>query len=214
MASGIEETLAVGGGAGPDGAPSGPPRPALAALRAVARAIVRPDARADARHEWARRLRRAARPVPDDVRSVLVICHGNICRSPYAAALLQRALPDLAIASAGLAAADGDPADPAARRTASRRGVCLEGHRSQRITPADLRSADLVLGMEGRHVAAALALVPERGARIRMLGEFLPDAPYTIVDPWGRDEGTFDRVFDRIELAAKELARALRSRSA
>jgi len=207
MASGIEQSL--GGGA----APAAPRSPALAALRGAARLVLRPEARANARHEWARRLRRSARPLPSGVRSLLVICHGNICRSPFAATLLDRALPELEIRSAGLAAADGGPADAAAARAASRRGVCLDGHRARRLAAADLRSADLVLGMEGRHLEAALALAPERRERVRLLGEFLPEAPFTILDPWGRDDAVFDDVFARIELAVKELARALRTRT-
>jgi len=207
MASGIEQGLTAGG------APAGPRNPALAVLRAAARLVVRPEARANARHEWARRLRRGARPLPPDLRSLLVICHGNICRSPFAAVLLAQSLPGISITSAGLAAEDGGPADPTAARAASRRGVSLDAHRARRVMASDLRSADLVLGMEGRHLEAALGLAPERRDRVRLLGEFLPDAPFTIVDPWGRDDEVFDRVFARIELAAKELARALRTRT-
>jgi protein-tyrosine phosphatase len=145
---------------------------------------------------------------------VLVICHGNLCRSPFAAAVLGRALPALTIASAGLAAGEGGAADPSAACAAARRGISLGAPRTRRVGAAELRGADLVLGMEGRHVEAALLLAPERRGRVRLLGEFLPAPPYTIPDPWGRDDAVFDQVFERIELAAQELVRVLGQRNA
>lgn len=177
-------------------------------LRAAGRILVRPDARVDAVYEWRRRLRGAAAPLPVEVRSVLVLCHGNICRSPYAERLLADRLPGVRVRSAGLAADDDRPADADAVRAAMRRGVSLASHRSRRLRPEDVRAADLVLGMEGRHLHGLVRQVdPARGF---LLGEFLPDAPHTIPDPWGRPDAFFDAVFARIEIATEALARRLR----
>ncbi|HVP31960.1 MAG TPA: hypothetical protein VMW35_22660 [Myxococcota bacterium] len=207
MASGIEQSLPVRGGA------IGVRLRALAVLRQAAGLALRPDARADFGHEWRRRLRGRARPLPAEVASVLVICHGNICRSPFAAALLARALPELRIASAGLAAEDDCAADAAASRAASRRGVDLGGHRARLLHADHVRGADLVLGMQGRHLRAVVAAVPDAASRAFLLGEFLPDPPHSIPDPWGRDDATFDAVFGRIERAVGTLARALRGQA-
>ncbi|VDZ78083.1 protein-tyrosine phosphatase [Salmonella bongori] len=50
---------------------------------------------------------------------ILVVCVGNICRSPTAECLLQRFHPSLTVASAGLGALVGKGADPAAASVAS-----------------------------------------------------------------------------------------------
>ena len=62
-------------------------------------------------------------------RHILVLCSGNICRSPIAAALLARHLPGKAIGSAGLAAPVGTPADPMAIEFAAALGSDLQAVR-------------------------------------------------------------------------------------
>lgn len=72
-----------------------------------------------------------------------------------AADRLGRRIPDLAVASAGLVL-EGRPAEPGAVRAMARRGLDLTGHVARRLTPAVAAGADLVLGMEPRHVRAAV----------------------------------------------------------
>jgi protein-tyrosine phosphatase len=137
---------------------------------------------------------------------VLVICHGNICRSPFAAALLARALPDREVRSAGLLAGEGNPADPTALRVARIWDVDLAAHRTRPIAAADVGWADLILGMEGHHAAALERGFPDAGSKSRLLGHFLPSPPYAIADPWGLSESVFEETFERIALAAERLA--------
>ena len=82
------------------------------------------------------------------VRSVLVVCLGNICRSPLGAALLAREVPGLAVASAGLAAPPAAPADPEACRFAQSLGLDLGAHRSRMIDAGLMLGADLILVMD------------------------------------------------------------------
>src|SRR5690606_32586263 len=79
---------------------------------------------------------------------ILLVCIGNICRSPVAEALLQQAFPDKTVSSAGLAALVGHPADDTAQDIATRYGLDLSGHRARQITQAMCREADLILVME------------------------------------------------------------------
>src|SRR6266700_3534397 len=74
-----------------------------------------------------------ARPWP---RTILVVCHGNICRSPFAAGLLARALGPAGtrVASAGFVG-PGRPAPAEGSIAAARRGIDLSRHRSQLLTP-------------------------------------------------------------------------------
>jgi len=142
---------------------------------------------------------------PGPVRRVLVICHGNICRSPFAAARLAAKAPALDVRGAGLAAGEGNPAEPGARRVARQLGVDLDAHRSRPIDAAAIAWADLIIGMEGRHVRAVAARSPEAAAKTFILGEFLDRPPYLIPDPWGRPDPIFLETFQRIEEATDAL---------
>src|SRR6185312_9566962 len=99
---------------------------------------------------------RMARAVPDlgqqAIRSLLVVCTGNLCRSPMAAALLaararQQRHP-LQVTSAGIAAAVGRPAPPPVLELMAQRGLDLSEHRAQQLTVELAQRYDLVLVME------------------------------------------------------------------
>ena len=71
------------------------------------------------------------------IRKVLVVCEGNICRSPLACALLARALPHIGFSSAGTHARTGEGADPLVAEMARVRGVNLAGaHKNAPYTDA------------------------------------------------------------------------------
>lgn len=184
------------------------------AIKTAGRMVLRPEARQDARHEWGRRLRgEPALPGPAPTR-VLVVCHGNLCRSPYAAARLARRAPALEVRSGGLGAGGGDPADATARRVAAARGLSLEAHRTEVLDAEQVEWAELILAMEGRHVAAIARRWPGAEARTRVLGHFLPAPPYQIADPWGRPEACFHETFERIDRALERLLDLLEVRAA
>ena len=82
------------------------------------------------------------------MNNILVLCTGNICRSPMAAALLQQALPSTQINSAGLAACIGVPADPWAVALMQELTLDISGHRGRQVSMPMLRAADLVLVMD------------------------------------------------------------------
>ncbi|MFL5359908.1 MAG: low molecular weight phosphotyrosine protein phosphatase, partial [Myxococcales bacterium] len=75
---------------------------------------------------------------------VLMVCTGNICRSPMAQVLLADALKkrgiDVAVESAGLGALVGHPADPIAVKLMQARGLDLSGHRGRQLTREIIRS--------------------------------------------------------------------------
>ena len=178
-------------------------------MRTAVRVLVSSRARQDAWREWQRRLGGEPGLPAQDVERVLVVCEGNLCRSPYAAALLAARLPRLEVRSAGLAARGGDPAAEAAQRAAQERGLDLAAHRTRRLVAEDVAWADLVLGMEGHHAVALERHWPEAEPRIRLLGEFLAEPPFAIEDPWGREDAIFHAVFARVERAVARLAARL-----
>lgn len=122
---------------------------------------------------------------------VLIVCTGNTCRSPMGEAILRSVLPDdlagqVNVSSAGSTAGEGSPAAAYAIQTASSRGLDLSKHRSRPLTATLVREADLVLGMEPAHVAAARSLAPDSADRVHLVTEH------------GAEGGTGDGVRDPI----------------
>jgi hypothetical protein len=87
------------------------------------------------------RLARMNRP-----RRVLVVCYGNVCRSPYLEAVLRRAMPDIRVESAGFVG-PGRPVPPFSLAVSAERGLNLSTFRSRQLVPAIIRDADLIVAM-------------------------------------------------------------------
>jgi protein-tyrosine-phosphatase len=108
--------------------------------------------------------------------NVLMVCTGNTCRSPMAAALLGRRLDDAGVKatvrSAGLLF-DGKPVTEHGLAVMADRGLDTSDHRSRRLRPDLLAEADLVVGMARSHVREAVALVPDALGRAFTLKEIV-----------------------------------------
>jgi protein-tyrosine phosphatase len=149
-----------------------------------------------------------ARPLP---RSILVICHGNICRSPFAAALLARALgpAGVLVASAGLVSPGrACPAD--ANIAAARRGVDLSEHRSHLLTPL-AAGADIIIVMDARQQRAVCERFGRAVGDVMLLGDLDPEAIATraIHDPVEQPLEMFEQSYARIERCVREFLWAL-----
>ena len=99
--------------------------------------------------------------------SILVVCTGNICRSPIGERLLRKRLPGVKVKSAGVHGLVKHPADATAADVAANHGVSLEGHAGRKLTAEMARNYDLILAMESEHIAQVTAIAPEvRGKTI------------------------------------------------
>lgn len=94
-------------------------------------------------------------------QSILVVCTGNICRSPVGERILRSRLPNMIVDSAGIAALTGEAADPVMVNTARENGLSLEGHCAKQLTPLMCREYDLILAMEQNHIEAVTRLAME-----------------------------------------------------
>jgi protein-tyrosine-phosphatase len=107
---------------------------------------------------------------------VLVVCTGNICRSPIAAGLLTAGSRvvglDMQVASAGLIPG-GRTADPHSVAVMADRGMDISHHRSHLLTPIDLDVADLVLTMTQEHVVEIGAAHPDALSKTFTIKEFV-----------------------------------------
>lgn len=132
-------------------------------------------------------------------RSLLVLCEGNICRSPMAAALLQESLDGCAVASAGLGARDGFPAHPEAVRLMNLRNLDISGHRSRQLTPPMALGSDLILVMDRAQKELCGQLVPSVRGRVFLLGQWRQPAPEEVVDPYQQGPEVFQEVLATID---------------
>ncbi|MCV2395864.1 low molecular weight phosphatase family protein [Actinotalea sp. M2MS4P-6] len=111
---------------------------------------------------------------------VLVVCTGNICRSPLAATLLGAILTDTSVGSAGTHAVVGAPIDPTMVEVAGRHGTALPRHAAIQLSPAMVRAADLVLAMTRGHRSAIVAAEPaalRRTLTLRELARLVSQTP-------------------------------------
>lgn len=79
--------------------------------------------------------------------NILVVCVGNICRSPMAEALLKQRYPDKNIDSAGVGALVGHPADPAALEIMAGQEIDITNHVAKQIDENLAKKADLIFTM-------------------------------------------------------------------
>ena len=188
------------------------PRPGLVELGAATKVLADkfaerlPGARRRRRRRAVRRLRRLARGAARP--HVVFVCHGNICRSPFAAELARRAAgARWRIDSAGVLPVEDRPAPAEARAVAAEFGLDLAAHRSRHLDP-ELAAADLLVVFDQKNALALDQRYPDTATRTVKLGELLDDGD-DILDPLGGDRATFRAVYDRIAAAVARLAAAM-----
>lgn len=141
---------------------------------------------------------------PPLFRRILVVCAGNLCRSPLAEALLRARLASLGqsreLGSAGLIAIPGQPADELTAALASRHGLDLSEHRSRPLWPELIRDADLVLTMERSQRRQILMLAPLSAGKVYLLGHWQAGE---IPDPYMQDWPAYERAYAQIAQAVE-----------
>lgn len=142
---------------------------------------------------------------------VLVVCTGNTCRTPMAAALLRRLFDgaglEAEVRSAGTHATPGWPAHPDAQAVAAEAGLDLADHRAQPLTAELVAWSDVVLGMSQGHVERARRL--DETADVRIVTAFDPAGPRPdgIRDPIGWGADVYRQVFGELERCLAEFVR-------
>ena len=138
--------------------------------------------------------------------SILVVCVGNICRSPTAERLLRQVLPHKTISSAGISAMVGQSADASAEAIALQHNLSLEGHIARQLTRELCQQHDLILVMEQKHIEAVTRIAPEVRGKTMLYGHWLKrDIP----DPYRQSREAFEFTFDLIAEATTAWAQRL-----
>jgi protein-tyrosine phosphatase len=154
------------------------------------------------RHRTVRRLARRAHPP-----SLLFLCHGNQCRSPYAAGAARRLLPDwVDVTSAGFLA-PGRRSPPDAIAAAAELGVDLSAHRSALLTIDHFRNAELVVVMDRDQRRRVVTMRPSLAGRVVLLGDLdpVPATGRDVPDPVNQPLDAFRSSYTRIDRCVRAL---------
>jgi protein-tyrosine phosphatase len=146
---------------------------------------------------------------------ILVVCLGNICRSPMGQGVIEQRAAEAGLAvevdSAGLGAWHiGEPPNPRGLKAAAARGYDNSRQRARPVRAEDFHDFDLILAMDASNVAGLERLRPE-GARaeIRLFHPSGNDIP----DPYYGDMRDYEHALDLIEEAAGEIVARLAARA-
>ena len=130
-------------------------------------------------------------------QSLVIICTGNICRSPYAEYVFKSQTDKVAVSSVGLSALVGSGADDTALQVALTRNVDMRAHVAKQIDTSNVAHADLILVMEDIHLQKVMKRYPEARGKTFKLGKWLDDK--NIADPYKKPASFFSLVYDEID---------------
>ncbi len=123
-------------------------------------------------------------------KRVLVVCTGNICRSPMTYGLLQAKIAEeglqstIRVETAGTYALEGEPPSLYAQKVLAERGIDISHHRARQITAQMIKEADLIIVMTDAHRRSILYTLPEAATKVVLLSE-LAGEHKDITDPYG-----------------------------
>ncbi|NLO83836.1 MAG: hypothetical protein GX096_00175 [Clostridiales bacterium] len=133
--------------------------------------------------------------------TVLFVCTGNTCRSPMAQCMFnaiakERGRTDLRAISAGLYAANGEPASLGAQHAMAARGLSLSSHQSQPLSERLVHDVSIIVGLTDRHILGLQARYP-----MLRIQSFSP----SISDPYGMDDQCYQHAANEIEHQLRQL---------
>lgn len=150
--------------------------------------------------------------------SVLLVCMGNICRSPTAEAVLRakavKAGVELDIDSAGtIGFHQGKRPDSRSRAAGEARGYSFAGIRARQISVGDFDKFDLILVADRQNLSVLTAICPaEHLSKLSLLLDFSDAEEEEVPDPYYGGEEGFEHVLDLIETAADKIVASLKQK--
>lgn len=137
---------------------------------------------------------------------ILILCQGNICRSPLAEGFLKFIQPNLQVTSAGITAMVDWPADPTAQRLAIELGIDISTHLAKQVTPSLLQENELILVMDKQQEKEIILTAPYICGKVYRLGKW---GDFDVPDPYRRSDQTFELAFNLIKQGLSEWQKKL-----
>lgn len=128
---------------------------------------------------------------------ILIVCIGNICRSPSAERILQQLMPNKNINSAGIGALIDHPIEQHAAELLIKGGFNVQNHKAQQISGDLISNAELVLVMEKKHQQVLMQKYPAASGKIMLLGKWHKNEE--IPDPYQKSMTAFEHAFNLIK---------------
>lgn len=155
-----------------------------------------------------------------NVKSILIVCTGNSCRSVMAEALLKKYLKEsgkghIKVSSAGISTIDGFSPTEETVDAMKKEGIDVSGFTSRSIAFDMVREAGLILVMEDRHKDEILRLAPDAKGKTYLVKEFGIDKPsaggavLNIADPIGKPMEVYERCLEEIKDQMRRIAKLL-----
>lgn len=135
------------------------------------------------------------------IQHILVVCVGNICRSPMAEYLLKQQYPQLNIYSAGIAALVGQSADPKAQYALQALDLNIQAHVAQKINHQLIQAADLILVMSTKQQQYLEQTWTFSKGKVFRLGHW---QHCDIADPYQHDQATFEQTCHLIQSCIRD----------
>lgn len=145
------------------------------------------------------------------IQNILILCIGNICRSPigealFASRFMQDALTNVTVKSAGLAALVERPADPMAQALMLESGLDISNHRARQLSSEIVFGSDLILTMSTDQQKQVEHNYPSTCGRVHRIGKW---GHYDVPDPFQRPKIVFEQALALIEQGVDEWYRKL-----
>lgn len=136
------------------------------------------------------------------VRSILIVCQGNICRSPMAEGFFSYQLKNhrspIRVSSAGISALVNYPAEPTAQIVMKKNGIDISSHRARLLTIDLIRQTDLIFVMtDSQRVILERQFLTAKG-KTYLLGHW---RNFEIKDPLNQPIDAFEKVYQQIDMA-------------
>lgn len=178
-----------------------------ASLRGVARSAKRAVNRL--LDQWRYRMLLSRQTFPNPASAILVVCKGNICRSPLTEAYLKHqvekhGLP-IAVESAGLETSFGKPAHPLAQVVGTEGGFLLSKHLTQPLHKEQVERADMILVMEWEQRNRVVKVYPQATGKVFLLRQFYDQSVREVADPYSGTLQDFQTCFSMIKQACDVL---------
>ncbi len=142
----------------------------------------------------------------NDEVTICFLCHGNICRSPFAERYLNKvADSNITVSSAGFYPNANRKSPSNATKAAAAYDVDLTSHRSVVVDDSMVATADLVFVMDYENLYRFTRRFPEEVEKVFLIGEIVNADEIHIADPYGEDVEVFHRAYNELSRIINKL---------